>query len=115
MRFGFWLLVIAFAYGVAWFSDAALGDPCVEAGGETDSVDYVQRRLPPRPDCRVTTPGGETHTEKGSAEVSVTMFLLTLVLAAALLIPAALALRAAVALTLPRTREGEVRGRCGGG
>ena len=98
MRLGVWLLVIAFAYGVAWFSDVALGDPCVEAGGETDRVDYVQRWLPPRTDCRVTTAGGETYTENGSAEVSVTMFLLTLVLAAALLIPAALALRVATAL-----------------
>ena len=98
MRLGVWLLVTALAYGVAWLGDAALGDPCVEAGGETDSVDYVQRWLPPRTDCRVTSPGGGTHTEKGSAEVSVTMFLLTLVLAAALLARAALALRAAAAL-----------------
>jgi hypothetical protein len=83
---------------VAWSSDAALGDACVEAGGETDSVDYVQRWPPPRTDCRVTGTGGETHAEKESAEVSVTMFLLTLVLAAALLARAALALRAAAAL-----------------
>ena len=98
MRLGVWLLVIAVAYGVAWLGDAALGDPCVEAGGETDSVDYVQRWLPPRTDCRVTSPGGEERIEKGSAEVSVTMFLLTLVLAAALLARAALAPRAAAAL-----------------
>jgi hypothetical protein len=98
MRLGVWLLVIGLAYGVAWMSDAALGDPCVEVGGETDRVDYVQRRLPPRTDCRVTSPGGETRLERGSAEVSVTMFALTLVLAGALLIPAALALRAAAAL-----------------
>ena len=97
MRLGVWLIVIAFAYGVAWLSDAALGDPCVEAGGETDRVDYVQRWLPPRTDCRVTGQSGRTHTEKGSAEVSVTMFVLTLVLAAAVLARAALALRVATA------------------
>ena len=98
MRLGVWLLVIALAYGVAWFSDAALGDPCAEAGGETDSDDYVQRWLPPRTDCRITGAGGATRVEKGSAEVSLTMFALTLVLAAALLARAALALRAAAAL-----------------
>jgi hypothetical protein len=100
MRLGVWLIVIAVAYGVAWSSDAALGDPCVEAGGETDSVDYVQRWLPPRTDCRGTTTGGGTHVEKGSAEVSITMFALTLVLAAALLARgASLALRGAAALS----------------
>ena len=98
MRLVAWLLAIAFAYGVAWMSDAALGDPCLEAGSETDRVDYVQRWLPPRTDCRVTTRSGDSHVEKGSEEVSVTMFALTLVLAAALLSRIALALRAVTVL-----------------
>jgi hypothetical protein len=98
MRLVAWLFAIVLAYGVAWMSDAAIGDPCLEAGRETDRLDYVQRWLPPRTDCRVTSRAGETRIEKGSSEVSLTMFALTLVLAAAVLSRVRIALRAGTAL-----------------
>src|SRR5688572_14328113 len=99
MRLGVWLIVIASAYGVAWLSDIALNeDPCAAVGRETDREELMQRWLPPHTDCRLTSRNGESRIVQGSVEVSLTMFALTLVLAAALLARAALALRAAAAL-----------------
>jgi hypothetical protein len=99
MRLGVWLLVVVVAYGVAWVSDIALnGDTCAASGRETDREDLVQRWVPPHSDCRLTGRDGESRIVQGDAQVSLAMFALTLVLAAALLARGALALRALTAL-----------------
>ncbi len=93
-------LLIGVAYGVGWMSQAALGDdPCLPAGvRETDRYDYVDRWLPPRTDCRVTTSSGDTKTASGSSEVFLVMFTLTLVVIAALISGASVAARASMIL-----------------
>jgi hypothetical protein len=99
MRLGVWLLLIVVAYGVALMSDIALNqDPCGAFGQETDREDYVQRWLPPHTDCRLTSRDGGSRIVQGDTQVSLAMFALTLVLAAALLARGALALRALAAL-----------------
>ncbi len=95
-----WLFVIALAYGVAWMSDAALGDPCLLAGDETDRVDYVQRWLP----AAHGLPGHERRRRDAAREglgggLGDDVRCSPLLLAAALLSRAGLALRAAAALT----------------
>ena len=93
-------VVVAIAYGVGWLSDAALNDdPCLLSyGRETDRHDYVQRWLPLRTDCRITTPSGASRIERGSSEVFLAMSGLTLVAGFALLSGVALAVRAAAVL-----------------
>jgi hypothetical protein len=94
------LILIGIAYGVGFMSDAVLNDdPCVSAyGREIDRYDYVQRWLPARTDCRVTTPSGASRLESGSSEVFLAMFALTLVTGLAVLSHLALAMRAAAIL-----------------
>ncbi len=92
------IVVFLVAYAVGWLSAAALDDPCVLVGGETDRVDHVERWFPVRTDCRVTTPAGATRIERGSSEVFLATFALTLVAGAALLIGARLAVRVALVL-----------------
>ncbi len=92
------LVILATAYAVGWASAAVLDDPCIGVGGETDRIDYVQRWFPARTDCRVVTPDGDARIERGSSEVFLAMFALTLVAGAALLVAARLALRLALVL-----------------
>jgi hypothetical protein len=88
-------LVVCVAYGVGWATSAALDDdPCIAAhGGETDRYEYVERWFPVRTDCRVTTPSGASHVERGSSEVFLAMFGLTLVVGLALVTSIALIVR----------------------
>jgi hypothetical protein len=81
------LVVIVGAYAVGWASDAVLNDdPCVTAAGsETDSYEVVHHWLPVRADCRVTGPRGVVAVERGSADVFLAMFAVTLIGGLALL------------------------------
>jgi hypothetical protein len=94
------LVVVGIAYGVGWMSDAALNDdPCSSASArELDRYDYVERWLPVRTDCRVTTPSGASRIASGSSEVFVAMFALAVAAGFALLSRLALAIRAATVL-----------------
>src|SRR5687767_11889085 len=90
------VVAVVLAYGVGLLSAWMLNeDPCGWVGQETDRIDFVDRWLPPRTDCRITTAGGESRLVEGSSEVFLAMFALTLVLAGALLSGVALLLRAA--------------------
>jgi hypothetical protein len=93
----FAVAVIA-AYGVGLMSDWTLNDdPCIEHFADEDvRVEPVERWLPARTDCRITTASGVTRIERGSAEVFLSMFVLTLVAAMALLSGVALLARVAV-------------------
>jgi hypothetical protein len=94
------VVVVGMAYGVGWIGDALLNDdPCASAyGREIDRYDYVQRWLPVRTDCRVTTPSGASRIEPGSSEVFLATFALALVAGFALLSGLALAIRATAVL-----------------
>jgi hypothetical protein len=80
------LLGLALAYAVGWASKTALNDdPCIEAQvQERDRVEYVERWIPVRYDCRVTSPTGVSRVEEGSSETFLVMFGLTLLVAGAL-------------------------------
>jgi hypothetical protein len=77
---------VALAYAVGWASETALNDdPCIEAHvQERDRVEYLERWMPVRNDCRVTSPSGVSRVEEGSAETFLVMFGLTLLVVGAL-------------------------------
>src|SRR5688572_22748936 len=91
------VVVLGVAYAVGWMSDAVLAeDSCIGSyGREEDDHAVAYRWLPPRGDCVVTAPSGETRVDRGSSEVFWAMFGLTLVVALAFLATMALALRVA--------------------
>jgi hypothetical protein len=97
-RFVLVVVMVGVAYGVGWMSDAVLNDdPCVGTyGREIDTYDAVRRWFPARTDCRVTTPAGLVRVQRGSSEVFLAMFALTLVAGLALSARIRLTWRAAV-------------------
>ncbi len=69
------LVVVAVAYVVGWLGQGVLvDDPCIGLGEERGSVDYVDRWVPPRTDCRVTGPDGSVQLDAGSAEIFLVLF-----------------------------------------
>jgi len=94
------MVTIGVAYAVGWMSDVMLNDaPCLGPHArEGDAYDYLQRWFPARTDCRVTTRDGSVYVERGSSEVFLTMFALTLIVALALVATIRLAWRAAMVL-----------------
>jgi hypothetical protein len=91
------VVVLVVAYGVGRASDAVLNeDPCMASYvREDDDYAVLHRWFPPRSDCLVTTPSGEARVDRGSSEVFLAMFGLTLVVALAFFATMALAMRVA--------------------
>jgi hypothetical protein len=104
------LLGLALAYAVGWVSEAALNDhPCIEAQAqERDRVEYVERWLPVRTDCRVTSPSGVSRVEQGGSETFLVMFGLTLLVAGALASHRPRSTRAAIVVIDTACRAPEV-------